>query len=89
VKVNVDASFDADRLQGTLEVVPQTAVTSDLLQRALLNLILDVMSVEAHAVKQELILAQTMGCNRIIVSSDCLEVVNIMKEEGYSNSRAT
>jgi hypothetical protein len=47
------------------------------------------MSVEAHAVKQELILAQTMGCNRIIVSSDCLEVVNIMKEEGYSNSRAT
>jgi hypothetical protein len=40
VKVNVDASFYADRLQGTLEVVLQTAVTSDLLQRALLNLIL-------------------------------------------------
>jgi hypothetical protein len=44
----------------------------------------DVISAEAHAVMQDLILALSMRYNQIILSSDCLEVVNILKEGSNS-----
>jgi hypothetical protein len=44
----------------------------------------DALSAESHALKQGLILAQTLGCNRTIMASDCLEVVNMMQKGGYS-----
>jgi hypothetical protein len=37
---------------------------------------------------QGLILAQPMGCNQIILSLDCLEVLNILKEGSNSLSIA-
>jgi hypothetical protein len=38
-----------------------------------LKAVRDALSAEAPALKQGLILAQTIGFDRIIVSSDCLE----------------
>jgi hypothetical protein len=41
----------------------------------------DVLSAEAHAMKQGLLLAQMVGCNRIIISSDSSDAVKIMQKE--------
>lgn len=39
---------------------------------------------EAHALWDGLLLAGDMGCNRIVVQSDCLEVVETMRSDGNS-----
>ena len=41
----------------------------------------DVLSTEALALKHGLFLAESMGCNRIVVSSDNSELIKIMKNE--------
>jgi ribonuclease HI len=86
VKLNVDASFDADDLRGATGAVLRdsnglfiAASTSKL------ESVHDVLSAEIHALKQGLILAQIIGCNRIICCSDNMDVIQAMKEGGYSN----
>ena len=39
---------------------------------------------EAHALRDGLLLAGDMGSNRIVVQSDCLEVVETMRSDGNS-----
>ena len=49
----------------------------------------DVPMAEAYALKEGLMLAQHAGCNRMIVQSDCMEVVDIMGDGGFiANSAA-
>jgi hypothetical protein len=48
----------------------------------------DVMSAEAYTMKQGLLLAQMVGCNRIIISSDNSDAVKIMQEGGNSSGVA-
>ena len=38
----------------------------------------DAPMAEAYALKEGLMLAQHAGCNRVIIQSDCMEVVEIM-----------
>jgi len=40
--------------------------------------------VEAYALKEGSILAQHIGCNRLIIQSNCMEVVETMKDGGVS-----
>ena len=44
----------------------------------------DAPSAEVLAVKDGLLLAQRIGCNGIIIQSDCLEVVETMQQGGFS-----
>jgi len=44
---------------------------------------------EAFAMKEGLLLAKHIGCNNLILQSDCLEVVETMKEGGLSTTAAT
>lgn len=53
-----------------------------------IDVVMDALSAEAYAMKEGLKLAQTIGCNRIILSSDCLEAVNAMVEGGSSGPAA-
>ena len=39
---------------------------------------------EGYALKEGLMLAQNVGCNRIIIQSDCMEAVNIMGDGGFT-----
>ena len=41
---------------------------------------MDVFTVEALALKFGLSLAQRLGCNRLIINSDNLDVIDIMKD---------
>jgi hypothetical protein len=43
---------------------------------------------EALALKEGIILAQTMGCNRIILSSDNMDVIEVMQDGGNSSDVA-
>jgi ribonuclease HI len=89
VKVNVDASFDADQLRGTTGAVIRDCKGNFVAAcNTKLEFVLDVLSAEAHALKQGLILVQTMGCNRIIISSDCSDVIKIMENRGNSSGAA-
>ena len=45
----------------------------------------DAPSAEVIAGKDGLLLAQHNGCNRIIIQSDCLEVVETMQQGGFSD----
>ena len=46
--------------------------------------LVDAPMAEAFALKEGLMLAQHIGGNRLIVQSDCIEVVDIMKDEGFT-----
>jgi hypothetical protein len=86
VRVNVDPSFDVGLLRGITGAVIRDNNGGFLAAAANAKLehVQDAMSAESHAIKQGLILAQPMGCNRIILSPGCLKVVNILKVGGNS-----
>lgn len=44
----------------------------------------DAATVEAMALRDGLALAESVGCNRIVVNSDCMEVIEVMKRGGNS-----
>ena len=43
---------------------------------------------EAYALKEGLMLAQHIGCDRLIFESDCMEVVQTIKDGGFSTNLA-
>jgi ribonuclease HI len=89
VKINVDASFDADQLMGTTGAVIRDCNGNFIAaNNTKLEFAQDVLSAEAHAMKQGLLLAQVVGCNRIIISSDNRDAVEIMQEGGNSSGVA-
>lgn len=84
VKINVDASFDADTLKGTTGAVIRDSKGGFIAAaNSKIDVVFDALSAEAYAIKHGLSLAQTVGCNRIIISSDCLEAVRAMVEGDY------
>jgi ribonuclease HI len=50
-----------------------------------LEFVHDVLLAEIQALKHGLILAQSMGCNRIICCSDNMDVIQAMIDGGFSN----
>jgi hypothetical protein len=48
----------------------------------------DVMTAEAYAFREGLLLAQYMGCNRFTIQSDNTEVVETMNDGGFSATAA-
>jgi len=49
----------------------------------------DAPMAEAYALKEGLMLAQPIGCNRLIIQSNCMEVVQTMKDGGFTANSAT
>ena len=45
--------------------------------------VVDAPTAEVHTLREGLLLAQHVGCSRIMVQSDCLEVVETMKQGGF------
>ena len=88
MKLNVDASFDHDLLEGTMG-----AVLRDDKGRFIaggngrIDYCADVLMVEALALKFGLNLAQRAGCNRLIINSNNLEVIETMQDGGQIGER--
>ena len=89
VKLNVDAGFDHDSLEGSVGAIIRdhngnfVAAANEKL-----NICYDAITVEAIAVRFGLNLARAAGCNKIELNSDSLEVINALKE-GSSSSVAS
>lgn len=85
VKLNVDASFDHDLLKGTAGAIIRDD-RGDFINAGnwKIDFCHDVLSAEAIALRYGLSLAQTIGCNKVIINSDNLEVVNMMNNGGRS-----
>ena len=81
----MDTSFDEDDLRGTIGVVVCDSA-SKFVAAANSKIVhaQDVLTVEALALKQGSLLAQSIGCNRVIINSDSTDVVKIMLNGGQS-----
>ncbi|KQK16265.2 hypothetical protein BRADI_1g27874v3 [Brachypodium distachyon] len=69
VKLNVDAAFNADAETGSCYGIENVA---------------DAPTAEAIALRDGLLLAGQVGCNRLEINSDCMEVVQTMLDGGKS-----
>jgi ribonuclease HI len=89
VKVNVDASFDENTGTGSTGVVIRDHTGGAIaMSQRYLPYVDDAPMAEAYGLLDGLRLAEGVGCNRVIVNSDCVEVVNTMKDDGFSATSA-
>ncbi|XBI23995.1 hypothetical protein VPH35_049137 [Triticum aestivum] len=86
VKLNVDAGFDSDTLAATFGAVIQDH-RGEFIAAAneKMDLCFDSFTAEAIAVRFGLNLASAIGCSKIEVNSDSVEVVNALSQD-YSSS---
>jgi ribonuclease HI len=49
---------------------------------------MDAPMAKAYVLKEGLMLAHHIGCNRIIIQSDCMEIVQTMKDGGFTANSA-
>lgn len=80
VKLNVDAGFDQDLLQGSVGAIVRDqngqfiAATNEKIEISY-----DLNMAEALAVRFGMNLAKTLGCSKVVINSDNLEVVEALK----------
>ena len=85
MKLNVDAAFDVDLGSGaTGAIIRDAAGMFIACCSTTLPSVEDVSTAEALALKNGLALAIEVGCNRILIESDCLEVIEVMESGGNS-----
>ena len=71
--VNIDAGIDAGILEArawSLETQVGGFIAASM---SFLSVVLDAPMAEAYALKEGLMLVQHIGCNRLIIQSDCME----------------
>ena len=87
--MNVDASYDDDNGCGSCGAILRDDTGSMVAASCShISQLVDAPMAEAYALKEGLMLAQHIGANRLIVQSDCMEVVDIMKEGFTANTTA-
>ena len=85
MKLNVDASFSLDDEVGaTGAVIRDDRGFFIAGSNCGLAHVLDASMAEARALRDGLILAGQAGCPKILVNSDCMEVIAIMNDGGNS-----
>lgn len=87
--INIDAAFDSDSGTGATGAVIRDH-TGGFIAAAenFLEHVADAPMAEAYALKEGLMLAQQIGCNRVIFQSHCMQVVDTMKDGGFSATTA-
>jgi ribonuclease HI len=85
VKLNVDAGFNADAGTGSTGAILRDDTEGFIAASCCgIPFIFDQSSSEARALRDGLILAGQIGCNRIEVNSDCMDVIDVMNQGGNS-----
>jgi hypothetical protein len=79
--INVDVSFRPENGSGSTDAVIRNSSGSFIAaSHSYFEHVVDAPSAELMAVKDGLLLARHIGCNRIIIQSDCLEMVETMQQ---------
>jgi ribonuclease HI len=85
VKLNVDAGFCADTGSGGTGAIIRDDMGGFLAASCCgIPFISDPSTAEARALRDGLILAGQIGCNRLEVNSDCMDVIDVMVNGGNS-----
>jgi len=85
LKLNVDGSFQETTGSGSTGAVIRDASGGFIAAaHSFLPHVLDAAMAEVSALRDGLLLAQQIGCYRLEVQADCLEVVNTMLDGGFS-----
>ena len=85
MKLNVDAGFNVDLGTGSTGAVIRDDRGHFLSASCRgIPFVSDPATAEAHALRDGLILAGQIGCNRLEVNSDCTEVIDVMINGGNS-----
>jgi ribonuclease HI len=83
--LNVDASYNIERSTGSSGAVIRDARGSFIAAAAkYYEHVFDAHMAEAMALREGLTLAQQVGCSRLLIQSDCAEVVETIKQGGLS-----
>jgi hypothetical protein len=89
VMLNVDASFDEDMGCGSIGAIIRDSLGAMVVaSNIFISHVVDAPMAKAYALKEGLMLAQHVGCNRVIVQSDCIKVVDIMGNGGFTANLA-
>ena len=89
VKLNVDASFsEATGTGATGAIIRDHTGQAIALAQRFLQHVGDAPMAEAFALLDGLRLAEQVGCNRILVNTDCMQVVSTMRDDGFSATTA-
>jgi ribonuclease HI len=88
-KLNIDASFDENGGCGsTGAIIRDNSGAMIAAASSFIPHLMDAPMAEAYALKEGLMLAQYIGVNRLIVQSDCIEEVEIMRDGGFTANSA-
>ncbi|KAI4994410.1 hypothetical protein ZWY2020_029458 [Hordeum vulgare] len=86
MKLNIDAGFDQDLLEGFVgAIIRDQSGQFIAAANERIDICFDSFTAEALAVRFGLNLARTVGCSRIVVSSDSLEIVEALKDGNFSS----
>lgn len=89
VMLNIDASFDENMGCGSMgAVIRDSSGAMIIASNNFIPRVVDARMAEAYALKEGLMLAQHAGCNRVIIQSDCMEVIDIMGDGGFTANLA-
>ena len=82
---NINVGYKPERGDGgTKGIIRDFAGTFIATSYSYLDHVVDAPIAKVYAIREGLLLAQHIGCNRLNIQSDCLEVMEIMKQGGYS-----
>ena len=85
ILLNVDASYKPEVGSGSTGAIIRDSSGSFIGARVnFFEHMADAATAEVTALKEGLILAQSLGCNRIRIHADCLEVVETMRQGGFT-----
>jgi ribonuclease HI len=83
--LNVDASYNSDRGTGsTGAIIRDSSGSFTAASSCFIEHVVDASMAEVIALTESLLLAQQIGCSRLMIQSDCLEVVETMKQDGIT-----
>jgi ribonuclease HI len=88
VLINVDASFKLESLEGGIGAIIHDVGNFIAACNDPINYAIDVNTLEVSAVSRGLALANQLRCSRIIVQSDCLQVVETLQSGCFSSTAA-
>jgi ribonuclease HI len=87
--INIDGAFDEIKGSGSSgAIIRDSGGAFIATSHSYIPHVLDAASSEAAALRDGLLLAQQIGCNRVVIQSDCMEVVQTMHNGGFSATAA-
>jgi ribonuclease HI len=90
LKINVDVAFDIQSGRGAGGVVIRDYRGQCIAaSQKFLPYVVDTPMAEAYALREGLVLAQHIGINNFVLQTDCTQVVETMRDDGFCATAAT